>query len=161
MFHESWLLKAAVIMLILACGFTGRMAWEFMAEPQSTIRTAQAQTGDRDCPDFSSQAEAQAVFDADPSDPERLDADDDGQACETFDYGTGGDNGNDDSSGDNGAAEDQYDNDDGTTTPPTKDKGNDGLMNAGGPEDGPVPVMPGGGCPEEYPVERDDGCYSL
>ncbi len=100
------------------------------------------------------------MFDADPSDPERLDADDDGQACEEFDYGNGSDNGNDDSSGDNGAAEDQYANNDGTTTPPTKDKGNGDLMNAGGPEDGPVPVMPGGGCPEEFPHLRGSGCYS-
>ncbi|MGH3913932.1 MAG: excalibur calcium-binding domain-containing protein [Pseudonocardiaceae bacterium] len=37
---------------------------------------------DRDCLDFSSQAEAQAVLDADPSDPERLDTDYDGVACE-------------------------------------------------------------------------------
>ena len=43
---------------------------------------AAAQTGDRDCPDFATQAEAQAVLDADPSDPERLDADNDGVACE-------------------------------------------------------------------------------
>lgn len=44
-------------------------------------------TRDRDCADFSSRAEAQAVLDADPSDPERLDADDDGLACESFDFG--------------------------------------------------------------------------
>src|SRR3712207_2204487 len=48
--------------------------------------TAQ-QTGDLDCADFSSQAEAQAEFDRDTSDPHRLDADNDGQACEEFDYG--------------------------------------------------------------------------
>lgn len=34
----------------------------------------------------------------------------------------------------------------------------DGLMEAGGPTDGPVPVMPGGGCPEEYPVEEAGAC---
>ena len=33
------------------------------------------------------------------------------------------------------------------------------LFTSGGPEDGPVPPMPGGGCPSEYPVEKDDGCY--
>ncbi|MBA3473336.1 MAG: hypothetical protein H0T57_08965 [Rubrobacter sp.] len=33
------------------------------------------------------------------------------------------------------------------------------LMNAGGPADGPVPVMPGGGCPAEFPTERDGACY--
>ncbi|GAA4795842.1 hypothetical protein GCM10023200_34880 [Actinomycetospora chlora] len=42
---------------------------------------------DRDCADFSSRQEAQDALDADPSDPERLDADDDGLACESFDYG--------------------------------------------------------------------------
>ena len=47
--------------------------------------TANAAT-DRDCPDFASQAAAQAAFDAIPGDPERLDADDDGIACEDQAY---------------------------------------------------------------------------
>ena len=38
--------------------------------------------GDLDCADFATQAEAQAEFDADPTDPNGLDADDDGKACE-------------------------------------------------------------------------------
>ena len=42
---------------------------------------------DRDCPDFATQAEAQAAFDSAPGDAERLDADGDGQACEDFGYG--------------------------------------------------------------------------
>lgn len=33
------------------------------------------------------------------------------------------------------------------------------LMNAGGPTDGPVPVMPDGNCPEEFPVQLNSGCY--
>ncbi len=37
---------------------------------------------DLDCADFATQAEAQAELDADPSDPNGLDADDDGIACE-------------------------------------------------------------------------------
>lgn len=39
---------------------------------------------DRDCPDFASQADAQAAFNARPGDPERLDADNDGTACESY-----------------------------------------------------------------------------
>ena len=39
--------------------------------------------GDLDCIDFASQIEAQATYDADPSDPNGLDADDDGIACES------------------------------------------------------------------------------
>jgi hypothetical protein len=38
--------------------------------------------GDRDCSDFASQADAQAAFEESSNDEERLDADDDGIACE-------------------------------------------------------------------------------
>ena len=51
----------------------------------ATTGTANAAT-DRDCPDFASQAAAQAAFDAVPGDPERLDANDNGIACENEDY---------------------------------------------------------------------------
>jgi hypothetical protein len=33
------------------------------------------------------------------------------------------------------------------------------LMNAGGPADGPIPLMPGGGCPAEFPTEKAGACY--
>jgi hypothetical protein len=33
------------------------------------------------------------------------------------------------------------------------------LLEAGGPQDGPVPALPGGGCPAEFPVEQDNACY--
>ncbi len=42
-----------------------------------------------------------------------------------------------------------------STASPTPDP----LMEAGGPAAGPVPLMPGGGCPEEYPVRRHGACY--
>ncbi|MFP5020258.1 excalibur calcium-binding domain-containing protein [Pseudonocardia phyllosphaerae] len=50
--------------------------------------TGVAHAADRDCRDFSSQAEAQAALR--PGDPERLDADDDGIACENTEYGSTG-----------------------------------------------------------------------
>ncbi len=43
---------------------------------------------DRDCADFATQAEAQAALQ--PGDPERLDRDDDGIACETQQYAATG-----------------------------------------------------------------------
>jgi hypothetical protein len=49
-----------------------------------------------------------------------------------------------------------------TTGPPTTgplDGSNRDLFNAGGPKNGPVPLMPDGGCPVEFPVERADLCY--
>jgi hypothetical protein len=48
--------------------------------------TGTADAADRDCKDFASQAAAQAAFDAVPGDPERLDANSNGQACEDYPY---------------------------------------------------------------------------
>lgn len=46
-----------------------------------------------------------------------------------------------------------------TTASPAPTQENGDLMDAGGPTAGPVPLMPGGGCPEEYPVRRHGACY--
>ncbi len=51
------------------------------AEGTTGVTTAEE---DLDCADFATQAEAQAELDADPSDPNDLDADADGVACEDF-----------------------------------------------------------------------------
>ncbi|OZM83370.1 hypothetical protein [Pseudonocardia sp. MH-G8] len=82
--------------------------------------------GDRDCLDFTSHADAQAAFDAVPGDPEGLDADGDGKACEDqfvddlvgdsgdfSDSGGGSGDSRDDGSDDGGA--DDSDTDDGDT----------------------------------------------
>lgn len=47
----------------------------------------------------------------------------------------------------------------GPSTNPTPSNQGETLMEAGGPTDGPVPLMPNGGCPREYSVERGGGCY--
>jgi hypothetical protein len=46
-----------------------------------------AGAADLDCEDFATQAQAQAVLVADRDDPNRLDADDDGRACDDHPYG--------------------------------------------------------------------------
>ena len=33
------------------------------------------------------------------------------------------------------------------------------MLKSGGPADGPVPLMPDGKCPSEYPVRKDGACY--
>jgi uncharacterized ion transporter superfamily protein YfcC len=62
---------------------------------------------------------------------------------------------------DNGTTSDQFDDD-------QYDDNNDVVVTqyqtvpvyeSGGPEDGPVPPMPGGDCPQEFPVLKDYGCY--
>ena len=32
-------------------------------------------------------------------------------------------------------------------------------FNAGGPQDGPVPLMPNGSCPKEFPIQSGIACY--
>lgn len=41
--------------------------------------------------------------------------------------------------------------------PPPPNQGE--LFKAGGSSDGPVPVLPKGGCPKEYPEQRGDACF--
>lgn len=41
---------------------------------------------------------------------------------------------------------------------PQEDEGE--LLNAGGPSKGPMPKMPNGSCPREFPEMRDGACYS-
>jgi hypothetical protein len=66
----------------------------------SLLLTGAAMAQDRlNCGDFDSQKEAQRELNRDPSDPNNLDADNDGMACDTYDYG-------DDDGG--GSANDQY-----------------------------------------------------
>ena len=123
------------------------MAW-------GTLPSASAQEDLYDCADFSTQEEAQAALNGDPSDPYGLDADSDGIACEELPGGGSGGSGNDQYSG-------PVDTSDPGTTPGAFEYqyGTATLFESGGPEDGPVPAMPGGGCPIEFPAARDGGCY--
>ncbi len=79
---RGWI-YAAVICLIVAAVFVARVGWEHTRPAEAQLPTGE----DVDCPELT-QAEAQAILDADPSDPNRLDADDDGIACEDGDGGT-------------------------------------------------------------------------
>jgi len=57
----------------------------------SLAMTGTAQAADKNCGDFSSQAQAQAELDrTTPSDPHGLDGDADGVACQTYDYSGSG-----------------------------------------------------------------------
>src|SRR5215217_2449459 len=112
--------------LVFASGFTLRVAWESLDEAAQAQSVAE---GDLyDCKDFATSAEAQAQLL--PGDPYGLDADNDGTACDEL--GGGG------------------------SVPPTSTPIDNGagrnLFRSGGPENGPVPLMPDGGCPVEYPV---------
>lgn len=143
MVRNRLMLRMALVFLVVASVVLLRLGW---ATAQDDPRTG------LDCADFSSQAEAQAELERDPSDPNVLDRDNDGEACETFDFGS-----TYDSSG--GTSDDQYANEDQYTTMEDQYANDGTLMDAGGPVAGPVPAMLGGGCPEAFPVSRGEVCY--
>ncbi len=43
---------------------------------------------------------------------------------------------------------------------PSSPSPSDRMLDSGGPRRGPVPLMPGGECPPEYPVKKDGACYA-
>jgi hypothetical protein len=47
-----------------------------------------------------------------------------------------------------------------TRSPSPSQQPSPNLFDAGGSTIGPAPLMPGGGCPKEYPIKRADGCYT-
>ncbi|MCA1688708.1 MAG: hypothetical protein LC714_09025, partial [Actinobacteria bacterium] len=96
-------LRFVIAALVLASGFTLRVAWEELANPTDP---AFAQTDQYDCASFGSQESAQAELERNPTDPSNLDPDGNGQACEDYDYGGGG--GSATSSASPSATDDQY-----------------------------------------------------
>lgn len=78
------LLAAAALAAIVATGWHPATAQEIPAGPPAFDPAPYLGQGDAyNCPSFSSQADAQAVLRADPTDPNGLDADRDGIACES------------------------------------------------------------------------------
>ncbi len=138
----TWTLRITVVVLVMAAGFVGRVAYE------ETTAPAFAQE-DLDCDDFASQAQAQAELLNDPSDPNNLDADNDGQACES---GGGDDDGEDDN-----PSRQQYQDDD---PAPRQQPLPDGrTVDTGGRKiEGAFPTLDDGTCPTPL-VERGGGCY--
>jgi hypothetical protein len=146
-------LRLFIVALVLASGFTLRVAWEELANPTTP---AFAQTDQYDCASFGSQESAQAELERNPDDPSNLDPDNDGQACEDYDYGVDGGTTTTTSTSTASATEDQYD---ASATVDQYVEGVGSLFDSGGAAGGAVPLMPGGGCPAEFPTELDGACY--
>ena len=164
--------KVAVVVLVLAAGATARVTYEQVV---NTSTPALAQEDQYDCASFGSQESAQAELDRDPRDPNTLDADDDGQACEDYDYGGTSSTGSaspipttssspaptstsspsSSASASASAAKQQYD----EPTAAKQQYEEDILFASGGSASGPIPLMPDGNCPAEFPVKQDGACY--
>src|ERR671918_3106118 len=79
--------RLVMVGLVLAAAFVLRVTYDQMVYPDEA---ALAQADQYDCASFGSQASAQVELDRDPSDPNNLDADGNGKACDDYDYGTSG-----------------------------------------------------------------------
>ena len=147
-------LRMFIVALVLLSGFTLRLSWE-----QLTATPAFAQTDQYDCQSFGSQESAQAELERDLSDPNNLDPDADGVACEGYDYGGGGGSSSPSATASPSATQEQTASPSAAKVQYEQDVGSKNLFDAGGPAGGPVPLLPGGRCPSEYPVERGGACY--
>ena len=145
-------LRLVAVGLVLVAGLIARITYEQIFYPSTP---AVAQTDQYDCASFGSQESAQAELDRDPSDPNNLDPDGNGQACDDYPYGTSGTN----SASPSSASPSSGESDDASASPKPDPLQNDDLFDSGGPTNGPVPLMPDGGCPAEYPVKHNGLCY--
>jgi hypothetical protein len=158
--------KLVMVGLVLVAGFVLRGTYEQIFYPS---KPAVAQVDQYDCASFGSQESAQVELDSDPSDPNNLDSDGNGRACDTYPYGTSG----------SVAASTPVPS---TTTPssappvepsasaspssnasaspkPKPPQKSRNLFASGGPTNGPVPLMADGGCPAEFPAKRNGLCH--
>lgn len=140
--------KLAIVGSLVLCGFEAWVAGTTAkAEDTPTDRLVQRyvdQYGDLRCSDFDDRQQAQAVFELDQIVfGDALDPDINGIACD--EEGSFG-----------GLSSERASKSD---IPKEGGAKRATLLKAGGPEVGAsVPLMPGGGCPEEYPVEKNGVC---
>jgi hypothetical protein len=133
---REYLLCGAIILSII-CLLAIRVAWELgtgeaRAERISFAQAAQSGGVSVQCSDFETQQQAQSVFEQDEIlYGDALDANINGVACDEGNFFDSG-------------------------RSPRGD-----LLEAGGPTGGPVPSLPGGECPKEFPIGRHDACYAV
>ena len=158
----------ATVVTVMASVMVGRIAWETseVAEYKiSVARAAQVEDGDRsaggsptkgqdpvggddqdadqriqqlldrygnnvECTDFENRQQAQEVFELDQIlFGDALDSDINGTACDEEDFFS------------------------------RENSSRQSLLEAGGPEETPVPLMPGSGCPKEFPLQKGGACH--
>jgi hypothetical protein len=153
--------KLVMVGLVLVAGFVLRGAYEQIIYPS---KSAMAQADQYDCASFGSQESAQVQLDSDPSDPNNLDSDGNGIACDDYPYGTSGSVAASTPAPSSApavepsASASPIGSSSASPKPKPPQKSHD-LFASGGPTNGPVPLMADGGCPEEFPEKRNGLCH--
>jgi hypothetical protein len=122
---------------------------QLLREFRSDPRTQQASPEERQFVQAFLQAYVQGLLDEGVPGASRLDPDGNGIACDELRNASGG------QSASAGRASPQPSVDGGSQL--LNRYGN--LLKAGGPSSGPLPLMPDGGRPREFPTMRDGACY--
>jgi hypothetical protein len=157
--------KLVMVVLVLVAGFVLRGTYEQIIYPS---KPAVAQADQYDCASFGSQESAQVELDSDPSDPNNLDSDGNGIACDNYPYGTSGSVAastpvpstpapSSAPPGETSASASPSSN--ASASPKPKPLKSRNLFASGGPTNGPVPLMADGRCPAEFPAKRDGLCH--
>jgi hypothetical protein len=160
-------LRLLVVGLVLLAGLVSRVTYGQLVHP---IEPAAAQAGQYDCASFGSQESAQAELERDPSDPSNLDPDGNGRACDDYDYSASTTNSttinsaspsspSPSSPSPSSSSPSKLSPSSLSASPKPRPQGDRNLLDAGGPTNGPVPLMPGGGCPSEFPAKHNNLCY--
>jgi hypothetical protein len=154
--------RLLVVGLVLLAGLVSRVTYEQLIHP---TEPAAAQTDQFDCSSFGSRDAAQAELERDPSDPNNLDPDGNGRACEGYNYAstvtnsplpTGSPQG---STSPSSTSPSSASPSSASPSPKPGAQVDRNLLDAGGPTKGPLPLMPDGGCPREFPTEHNNLCF--
>ncbi|HKH57636.1 MAG TPA: hypothetical protein VKA20_03790 [Rubrobacter sp.] len=159
--------KLVMVGLVLVAGFVLRGTYEQIIYPS---KSAMAQADQYDCASFGSQESAQVELDSDPSDPNNLDSDGNGIACDNYPYGTSGSVAASTPApstpapssappDEPSASASPISNSSASSPKPKPPQGSRNLFASGGPTNGPVPLMADGGCPAEFPARRNGLCH--
>ena len=147
--------KLLAVTLVLVAGLVSCVTYEQLIYPS---KPAAAQADQYDCASFGSQEAAQAELERDPSDPNNLDSDGNGVACD--DDGTSVASSAPPSSATRSSVSPSSARPGKSSVAPSpRPQRTHKLLSAGGPTSGPVPVMADGDCPAEFPVKRNGLCF--
>jgi hypothetical protein len=150
--------------LVLVAGLVSRATYDQLVHPS---KPAAAQANQNGCASFGSQESAQAELERDPSDPNNLDSDGNGRACDGYAYSTSNTSPSSappsspspSSAPPSSAPPSSTPSSSASASPSPRPQKTPDLLDAGGPTKGPVPLMPNGDCPAEFPTKHQDHCF--